>query len=288
MIQEIKPKVFHNEYKVLKPKHGDIVFAFSERTVLCRIDGEDELEGIKGQVSCPVVSERMSGKLMYIFRIDEKSFFLWTGINRLELPGYSYQNVTVFRRTDPQDLCYAGMTAFHLYVWHRDNHFCGRCGTETVLYDRERALCCPKCGNIIYPKICPAIIVGITNGDKIIITRYKGREYKGVALVAGYCEIGESAEATVKREVMEEVGLEVENIHYYKSQPWGFDGGILLGFFCSVVGNTTITREEDELAIAEWVSRNELNIPAGNLSLTNNMICLFKDHPETIEQLSSD
>lgn len=285
MIQEIEPKTFHNEYNVLKPKHGDIVFAFIERTVLCRIDGEDAGKCVKGQVNCPVVSERMSGKLMYLFRIDDRSFFLWTGDNKLELPGYSYQNVTVFRCTDPQDLCFAGMTAFHLYVWHRDNHFCGRCGTETVMYDKERALCCPKCGNIIYPKICPAIIVGIIDGDKIIITRYRDREYKGVALVAGYCEIGEAAEATVRREVMEEVGLKVKDIHYYNSQPWGFDSNLLIGFFCRVDGSTQITREENELAIAEWVSRDELDIPAGNLSLTNNMICLFKNHPEKIAEL---
>ena len=93
----------------------------------------------------------------------------------------------------------------------------------------QRMLQCPCCANMVFPKIAPAVIVGVTHGDKILMTKYAGREYKRYALIAGFTEIGETAEETVKREVMEEVGLTVKNIRYYKSQPWGFDSNLLLG-----------------------------------------------------------
>ena len=80
-------------------------------------------------------------------------------------------------------------------------------------------------------KIAPAVMVGVTNGDKILMTNYAGREYKKYARIAGFTEIGETAEQTVEREVMEEVGLHVKNIRYYKSQPWGYDSDLLLGYF---------------------------------------------------------
>ena len=75
------------------------------------------------------------------------------------------------------------------------------------------------CGNMEYPKICPAVIVGVTDGDRLLMSKYAGRAYKNYALIAGFTEIGETVEQTVAREVMEEVGLKVKNIRYYKASP---------------------------------------------------------------------
>lgn len=98
--------------------------------------------------------------------------------------------------------------------------------------EKERMLRCPSCGHLIFPTIAPAVIVGVTDGNRIILTTYAAREYKRYALIAGFTEIGETVEETVRREVMEEVGIPVKNIRYYKSQPWGFDSNLLMGFFC--------------------------------------------------------
>lgn len=82
---------------------------------------------------------------------------------------------------------------------------------------------CPDCGQMEYPKISPAVIVGILHKDKILMSKYAGRDnITYYALIAGFTEIGESIEETIRREVMEEVGLKVKNIRYYKSQPWSF------------------------------------------------------------------
>ena len=90
----------------------------------------------------------------------------------------------------------------------------------------ERMMQCPKCGLMEFPKICPAVIIGVIDGDRILMSKYAGREYKKYALLAGFTEIGETLEETVSREVMEEVGLKVKNITYYKNQPWAFSGEI--------------------------------------------------------------
>ena len=84
-----------------------------------------------------------------------------------------------------------------------------------------------------------------------ILSKYEGRDLKQYALIAGFAEIGETIEETVHREVMEEVGLKVKNLRYYKSQPWSFSGTLLFGFFCDVDGDDTLTVDHKELSIAQ-------------------------------------
>lgn len=88
---------------------------------------------------------------------------------------------------------------------------------------------------MVFPKISPAVIVAVTDNDRVLLTKYAGRTYKNYALVAGFNEAGETIEQTVRREVMEEVGLKVKNLKYYKSQPWGLSGSLLSGFFVSLM-----------------------------------------------------
>ncbi len=122
----------------------------------------------------------------------------------------------------------------------------------------------------------PAVIVGVINGDFLLITKYRNGNGTS-ALVAGFTEIGETLEETVEREVMEETGLKVKNIRYYKSQPWGVANDILAGYFCEVEGNTEIHLEEDELSYAEWVKREDIVLQPDESSLTNEMMKLFKE-----------
>ena len=113
--------------------------------------------------------------------------------------------------------------------------------------------------------------------DKILVTKYNGRVTSYYALVAGFTEIGETLEQTVEREVMEEVGLKVKNITYYKSQPWGVADDILAGFYCEVDGSIDIHRDEEELSVAEWKTREEVELQPDDLSLTNEMMKKFKE-----------
>ena len=131
-----------------------------------------------------------------------------------------------------------------------------------------------------FPKICPAVIIAVTHGNKILMSKYAGREYKKYALLAGFNETGESIEETVRREVMEEVGLKVKNLRYYKSQPWSFSGSLLAGFYCDVDGDPSITLDREELSVAEWFDRASLPETPNLISLTGEMIECFRQGKE--------
>ena len=174
-------------------------------------------------------------------------------------------------------IIFEAYTAGQLARWYHDNRYCGTCAHKTVPSKTERALCCPQCGRTIYPRILPAVIIGVTDGDRILMTKYAGREYKRYALIAGFTEIGETVEETVQREVMEEVGLKVKKIRYYKSQPWGFDSNLLLGFFCELADEHEICLDREELSLAEWVDYHDILDDPEKLSLTHNMMEYFRD-----------
>jgi len=133
---------------------------------------------------------------------------------------------------------------------------------------------------MIFPKIAPAVITAVTDGDRILMSKYAGRFYKRYSLIAGFCEFGETVEQTVQREVMEEVGLRVKNIRYYKSQPWGVDSNLLMGFFCDLDGDDTITKDDSELAMAGWYDRADMPAHDDGISLTREMMRIFEEGRE--------
>ena len=270
MIQEIAPRHLDNQYRPAAPGPDAAVFCFR---------GADALVSLwDGALVLPRWAQLEAGvtRSVYLFRVDGEDFFLAELREDFPLPeGFFYDNVRSHRRLKPKHAVYAEMTAWHLYVWYRDNQFCGRCGHPIGHDSKLRMLSCPACGNMIFPKICPAVIVGVVHDDKILLTRYAGRSHKSYALIAGFTEIGETAEDTVRREVFEETGLRVKNIRYWNTQPWGIDSDLLLGYFADLDGSAEITLDRDELSMAGWYSREELDIPADDVSLTNDMIRAF-------------
>ena len=271
MIQDIAPHKLDNHfYPDRKPADNSFVMAFRHQEIL--VNGE----------TFPRVSEiteDLQAKLIYLFALDEDYyFFLDAGDENTQIPdGYEFVNVRSFRRAGnaQKENVFLAFTALQLANWYRGNRYCGICGKETTTDNRERALRC-ECGNVLYPRIVPAVIVGITNGDKILVTKYK-TGFAHFALVAGFTEIGETLEETVAREAMEETGLKVKNIRYYKSQPWGIVDDLLVGFYCDVDGDDTIKMDEGELKVAEWRTREEIELQPDEYSLTNEMMKMFKE-----------
>lgn len=224
------------------------------------------------------ISEELKSKLVYLFALDEDYYFFLDARKGTGIPdGYEFVNVKSFRRSGiaGKENVFLAFTALQLANWYRGNRYCGICGKETYIDSKERALRC-ECGNVLYPRVVPAVIVGITNGDKILVTKYR-TGFAHFALVAGFTEIGETLEETVAREAMEETGLKVKNIRYYKSQPWGIVDDILVGFYCDVDGDDTIKMDEGELKVAEWRSREDIELQPDEYSLTNEMMKMFKE-----------
>lgn len=276
MIQDIAPHRFDNAYRPAEPKKDSIALCYKEKFCLLKMTEEEirfpafrELE-----ISNPDIYENAT----YLFSIDGEHYYLVSDVDTEDLQEYSYERTEIFRGADPQYRAFAGITGYQLYQWYRKHRYCGQCGSPMRPDEIERMMYCDTCGNMEYPKICPATIIGLTDGDRILLSKYAGRTFKKYALLAGYAEIGETIEETVRREVMEEVGLKVKNIRYYKSQPWSFSDTLLMGFYCDLDGEDTITLDQDELALAQWFDRDEIPVEPSRDSLTNEMIIRFKNH----------
>lgn len=270
MIQEIAPKHYDNAYHPRPPREQDhILFYDGGRILVKKEDG----------IRYPTFAESGAGESVYLFTIDEEGFYLGDRslAEGLLEKGYVFENISILRRGGAKYLRFAGVTGWQLYNWYESRKFCGRCSAPMVQDEKERMMRCPECGLMEFPKICPAVIIGVTDGSRILMSKYAGREYKAYALLAGFAEIGEPIEDTVRREVMEEVGLQVKNITYYKSQPWSFSDTLLLGFFCELDGEDKIRLDEQELALAEWVERKDITVEPDDLSLTNEMMLAFKN-----------
>ena len=281
MIQDIFPLVMKNQYEKKVPASNDRVLSFQEDRIFVR-EGERSDYLCYGELTdwCGVSGEPIP-PAVYLFSLGECAYFLADlpedFVEKAQENGFSYVRMFAMRRKKPKELVFAAATAWHLYVWYRDNRFCGRCGQRLLHSETLRMLSCPCCGNQVFPKIAPAVIVGVTNGESILLTKYADREYTRYALVAGFTEIGETAEETVRREVFEETGLLVSEPRYYGSQPWGFDLNLLLGYFCEVKEASALRLDEEELADAAWVHYSELPRDEEGLSLTQRMIGAFRD-----------
>lgn len=292
MIQDIYPHKFYNSYDLRKaPSENDPVFVFRGDRVLVKKNG----------FSLPSVKDLHSADdLIYLFRIDGDSYYL----KQLEFKEKALTENDIYREETDADhpvavnddmefirvqflreeksiekwKYFATVCAFHLYQWYQGSQFCGRCGAPTVHSEKERCMICPKCGNHIYPKIVPAVIVGVVDpvDNRLLVTRYANRSTHYDALIAGFTEFGETLEENVVREVKEETGLAVTNIRYYKSQPWGMVSDILMGFYCDVTGSREVTLD-GELGSAVWLSPDEIKGQPDDMSLTNEMMMVFKE-----------
>lgn len=194
---------------------------------------------------------------------------------------WQFMPISQLKQFGPKRRAFAGLVGYEYDTWYATRRFCGRCGTPLVHDMVERMVRCPQCGAMEFPKLFPAVIVGIvdTQRNKILVSRYANREYKRYALIAGFCEMGETVEETVHREVMEEVGLRVKNLRYYKSQPWPPSSSLLFGFFCELDGSNSIKLDDHELESAEWIGRDKLPCDE-DYSLTRDMMQVLRDGRE--------
>jgi NAD+ diphosphatase len=145
--------------------------------------------------------------------------------------------------------------------WDNTHRFCGKCGSKTENKKDELAKVCPNCNHVMYPVICPAIIVAVTKGEEILLAHNKGFKNNMYSLIAGFVEAGEDLKSTVKREVFEEVGIKVKNITYYKSSPWSFPNSLMIGFFAEYESGE-IKVDGKEIVYADWFTKDNFpNIP---------------------------
>lgn len=285
MIQEIAPKKFWNAYEKREPQ--------ADSRIVCVCDGSycivHEEQGDRFPRYAELLQTGDDGaklrNLQYLFAILDgelrTDYFLCVCETRYEfarLATHTWEMIGyINHKMAPRQDAFAGMTAHHLYGWYRDNRFCGRCAAPMVHDESQRMMRCPACGNMVFPKIAPAVLAAVQHDGKMLLTKYAHGD-GNYALVAGFVEIGETAEECVAREVMEETGLRVKNVRYYDSQPWGFAGNLMLAYTAELDGtDTTIRRDASELAVAEWAAPEELTDIFDYSSLTREMIRRFRE-----------
>lgn len=187
-------------------------------------------------------------------------------------PGFSLQKLRgVYGLVDDEAFRLA-FRAYHIRTWLKNNRFCGSCGQATQPVTEELAVRCPQCGHIAYPRISPAIIVAVTNGEEILLAHSNRFPQGRYSVIAGFVEPGETLEECVRRELAEEVGVEVTDIRYFGNQPWPFPDSLMVAFTATAV-SSEITIDNKEILDAGWYSPHNLppNLP-GQESIARRLI----------------
>jgi len=155
-----------------------------------------------------------------------------------------------------------------LLRWQARSRFCGECGTPNELIRGGFATRCPGCGGERYPRTDAAIIVAVSDGDRLLLGRQASWPEKRYSVLAGFLEPGETLEQAVAREGMEEAGVRIDSCEYLASQPWPFPASLMLGFRATAVPQPV--RLGDELEDARWFSAEQIRsqIAAGELLIS--------------------
>ena len=270
MLNELGQGVFDNRYIKDRNMTGDdFVLCYRDNQVLLKkTDNNFELPR-KNDISEPLESP------VYLFSIHSINCF-GIPVTQAKETNLEFHDIYTLRNLENKEHAWIGSAGYQLMTWYANNKYCGRCGSETEIKKEERSVFCPECQLVEYPRISPAVIVAITCNNKILLA--KGKNYKGdfYALIAGYVDIGESIEETVAREVKEEVGLDIKNLRYFKSQPWPFSSTLMLGFTAEADDQQPICIDEKEIKEAAWFTRGNLPPHASDISISGYLIEAFE------------
>ncbi len=183
---------------------------------------------------------------------------------------------TLFDHLDDIDYAAVGYAA-HILRWQHDSHFCPVCGQVMGPLAEQWMRQCPNCGYTAYPPVAPAILVLIHDGPRVLLVHKPGWGPR-FSIVAGFVEPAESLEQCVRREVREEIGVEIADITYVSSQPWPFPYQLMIGFTARYVGGD-ITPDQKEIDQAAWFHFDQLPDLPAPLSLSRQLIMLWASGP---------
>ena len=226
-----------------------LAFAFRDRRLLAHKDGD--------RSRVPSLAEVETAGFGPVRR-QYLGSYQGRDVVSLELPddaeapeGMAFSDLrSLFFRLD-EPIFWIAARAVQIVAWDRDHQICGRCGTATQDHPHERSKKCPSCGLTHYPRLAPAVIVLVERGDEVLLGRSPHFSPGMFSTLAGFVEPGESLEQAIGREIEEEVGVRVDNVRYFGSQPWPFPNSLMVGFRADYAGGE-LAVDPDELEDAAW------------------------------------
>jgi NAD+ diphosphatase len=244
----------------------ELVVFFEDRilvraeTFLWTAEGVSTLSATSNSI---IYIDTLLEKRYYLLRVDENP------LDKIEGELKSLRSLLF--SNDELAFSIAGKAA-QLEDWYRNHRFCGSCGAPTSDHTNQRAVCCTVCLKQFFPRINPCAIMLVVDGDKVLLARSSRFKSNFYSCLAGFIEVGETAEDTVRREVREEVGVEIENIRYFKSQSWPFPSQLMLGFIVDYKSGEIVI-EPEEIAEANWYHVNDLpTVPSSAISVAGELI----------------
>ena len=260
---------FYPEWNLEKiPQPEDFIVGFSGNAVFAETDSLRLLTF--GSIGDSSFLKSSIGDFYFLGTLDGCGFFLhWKA--GADYPKHMLSEIRPFFLGQPAPGMSALSSAKETYHWLEKHKFCGNCGERLQPGHTERVLRCGSCGTCYYPKISPAVITAVLNGKEILLAHNKNFPDGLYSLIAGFVDPGETAEEAVAREILEETGIQIENIRYAGSQHWPFPDSLMLGFLADFKSGE-IRPDNDEITDARWFTAENLPVLPGKGSIARRLL----------------
>ena len=267
-----------------EPSDSALVFAFHDGRLLVRRQ-EVGAEAVSYGTVASVLGDAMAR--IFLGRLDGRPCFAIALASEPQTPpGCAFLGLRELFGQLEEPIHGAAGRAFQIVEWYLSHAFCGRCGSQTELVASERARGCPNCGATYFPRINPAVIMLVERDGKMLLARNKLFRGPFYSCLAGFVEPGETLEEAVAREVLEEVGIEIEGIAYHASQPWPFPSQLMVGFNARHRSGE-IRVQDSEIVDAAWFEPDDLPQLPGPFSLARHLVDGFLERQSLLRSRST-
>ena len=211
-------------------------------------------------------------RMIYIGSEDDNEYYAANINEKDNIQDYSIKELRQLYGEVCESIFFLALRGLHFVNWLSKTNYCSNCGNKVQVEHKKTYIECSNCGNLMYSFINPCIIVAVLKEDKILLARSPHFMPNMYSLISGYVEAGEFIDTAVKREVKEEVGIEIKNIKYLSSYPWPFSNSLMLGFIAEYESGEIVV-DNNEIEAAEWFSLDNLpNLPSSKLSYARMII----------------
>jgi NAD+ diphosphatase len=250
----------------------DLCFAFREDMMLVQIEGDQVRVPTMGFFRATGIEPEC---IQHLGTLDGRGCYALGIASKTAVPeGMVFRNLRQLYGLVDEEYFLIGGRGSQIIHWDRNSRFCGRCGHITEKSDSEVARVCPACTLTIYPRISPAVIVAVTRDRRILLARAFRFPRKLYSVIAGFVEPGETLEQCIRREIREEVSIEVKNIRYFGSQPWPFPNSLMIAFTAEYAGGR-LKIDDREIMDAGWFAVEELPPIPDKVSIARRLIDSF-------------